>query len=96
MNCCCQKKKPRDEEFVKNLKSRLNRIQGQIGGVTKMLDENRYCSDILVQVAAIESALKEVGYMILKDHMHSCVIDDVKKDDYTSLDELIEIAKKLK
>ena len=100
MDCCCQnektKKHPRDEELKKNLQARLNRIQGQINGVSKMLDDNRYCQDILVQIAAIESALKEVGYMILKDHMHSCVIEDAKNNDFTALDEALEISKKLK
>ena len=97
-NCpCCQKEKktPREEEFIKNLKARLNRISGQLTGVSNMVGENRYCSDILIQIAAIESALKEVGFLILKDHLKTCVADDIKQDNLESLEEAIEISKKL-
>lgn len=89
------KKDPRNPELVENLQKRLNRIAGQVNGVTKMITENRYCGDVLIQIAAIESALKEVGYIILKDHMLTCVSSDIKQDDFSSLEEAIEIAKKL-
>ena len=97
-DCCCEKTKntPRDVELIKNIKQRLNRINGQITGVNKMIDDNRYCGDILIQIAAIENALKEVGYIILKDHMFSCVSEDIKNNDFKSLEEAIEITKKLK
>ena len=97
-NCCHEKSKrtPRDDELLKNIKQRMNRISGQVNGINKMLDENRYCGDILIQIAAIESALKEVGYIILKDHMMSCVSEDIKNNDFSSLKEAIEITKKLK
>lgn len=94
-NCQHCKKDKRSEEFVNSLQKRLKKISGQINGVSKMIDENRYCGDILVQVAAIESALKEVGYLILKDHLHTCVSDDIKNNDFASLDDAIAIAKKL-
>ena len=93
---CCQKKNPRDEEMTKNLKTRINRIIGQLNGVNKMLDDNRYCHDILIQIAAVESALKEVGFIILQDHMMTCVSDDIKNNDYQSLIDALEITKKLK
>lgn len=89
------KKDPRSQELIKNLQKRLNRISGQINGVSKMINENRYCGDVLIQIAAIESALKEVGYIVLKDHLYSCVSSDIKNDDFSSLEEAIEIAKKL-
>lgn len=96
-DCCCHTKHtPRDEKMVKSLKQRLNRIAGQINGVSKMIDENRYCGDVLIQIAAIENALKEVGYIVLKDHMMTCVSDDIKNNDFSSLEEAIEITKKLK
>ncbi|MCR4911023.1 MAG: metal-sensing transcriptional repressor [Bacilli bacterium] len=94
--CCHTKHTPRDEKMVKNLKQRLNRIAGQLNGVSKMIDENRYCGDVLIQIAAIENALKEVGYIVLKDHMMTCVSDDIKNNDFSSLEEAIEITKKLK
>ena len=94
-DCCKQKNTPRDEELVNNLEKRINRISGQLNGVTKMIKENRYCHDVLIQIAAIESALKEVGFILLKDHMTSCVVDDIKNNDLSSLEEAIELSKKL-
>ena len=94
-NCPHCKKDPRPEELVSNLQKRLKKISGQINGVSKMVDENRYCGDILIQIAAIESALKEVGYIILKDHMYTCVSDDIKNGEFSSLEEALEISKKL-
>ena len=94
-NCPHCKKTPRDAELVDNLEKRINRISGQLNGVNKMIKENRYCHDVLIQIAAIESALKEVGYILLKDHMTSCVVEDVKNNDLTSLLEAIEVSKKL-
>ena len=95
-NCPHCKKDPRSQELIENLQKRLNRISGQINGVSKMINENRYCGDVLIQIAAIESALKEVGYIVLKDHLYSCVSSDIKNDDFSSLEEAIEISKKLK
>lgn len=94
-NCPHCKHTPRNEELVENLTKRINRISGQLNGVNKMIQENRYCHDVLIQIAAIESALKEVGYILLKDHMTSCVVDDIKNNDLSSLEEAIEISKKL-
>ncbi len=89
------KSTPRNEQDIKNLKLRLNKISGQVNGVTKMIDDNRYCKDILIQISAIESALKEVGYLVLKEHLLTCVSDDVKNNDNTSLIESFDLAKKL-
>ena len=94
-NCPHCKKDPRSNELITNLQTRLNKISGQINGVSKMITENRYCGDVLIQIAAIEAALKEVGYIVLKDHMLSCVASDIKNDDFSSLEEAIEITKKL-
>ncbi len=89
------KKDPRSEELINNLQTRLKKISGQISGVSNMLNENRYCKDILIQIAAVEAALKEVGYILLKDHLLSCVSDDIKQGDFSSLEEAIEISKRL-
>ena len=94
-NCQKSKKQPRDEELVKNLRTRLNRVSGQINGVSKMIEENRYCADVLTQISAIESALREIGFIILEDHLKTCVSSDIKADDYSSLEEAVAICKKL-
>ena len=60
---------PRSDAELKQLKNRLNRMAGQLNGIGRMLDENRYCGDILIQVSAVERALQNFGYMVLKSHM---------------------------
>lgn len=95
--CCCRKKAtPRKEETQKQLKNRLSRINGQLGGIAKMLDENRYCGDILIQVAAVESALQSFGYLILKEHMETCVVEEIEKGNPGVMDETFELIRKLK
>ena len=95
--CCChQKTTPRGEEELKLLKNRLNRITGQLNGIGKMLDENRYCGDILVQVAAAQSALQSFAYRVLQEHMESCVREEIAKGNLSVIEETVELVKKLK
>ncbi len=91
-----KKHNPRNEGELKDLKTRINKIIGQLNGVQKMLDENRYCGDVLTQIAATESALQAVGYIVLKSHMESCLIDDIKEGKNASVDEVFDLMKKLK
>lgn len=93
---CHQKATPRQEKELKQLKNRLNRITGQLNGIGRMLEENRYCGDILTQVAAVESALQAFGYLILQDHMETCVVEEIKKGNTAIVDEAVELMKKLK
>lgn len=62
------------DDREKKIKSRLNRISGQVSGIQRMVDEKRYCVDILTQIAAVRSALDALGVELLSDHMESCVI----------------------
>ncbi|MBR6767538.1 MAG: metal-sensing transcriptional repressor [Clostridia bacterium] len=94
--CCRHKNTPRPEEELRQLKNRLNRMVGQLNGIGRMLDENRYCGDILVQVAAVEKALQGFGYIILKDHMHSCMVEEIQSGNRDIVDEALELMKKLK
>lgn len=98
--CCsaCGRTKhtPRSEQDRRQLENRLNRIIGQLNGIKKMLDENRYCGDILTQVGAAESALQSLGYTILKEHMETCVTEGVKSGDTEIMAEAFELMKKLK
>jgi DNA-binding FrmR family transcriptional regulator len=63
-----------DAEARKKLKSRVNRIAGQVAGVQRMIDEDRYCVDVLHQIAAIRSALDSLGVELLTRHLESCVV----------------------
>ena len=94
--CARYKKTPRSEEQLKTLRSRMNRIAGQVAGIQRMLDDNRYCGDILTQIAAVESALQSVGYLVLQEHMRSCVAEGVREGRDEMLDEAVELMKKLK
>lgn len=94
--CCHTKATPRQELELKQLKNRLNRIIGQLNGIGKMLDENRYCGDILTQLAAAESALQSFGYVILKDHMETCVVEQIREGNDAIVDEAVELIRKLK
>lgn len=74
--------------------NRLKRIEGQVRGIQKMVDEDRYCIDILVQISAIQSALKNVGYSVTERHMKHCVTDAVEKGGGSeSIDELMSVLK---
>lgn len=86
---------PRDEEELRALKSRIHRIQGQLNGIETMLDEQRYCQDILIQVAAVTKAMRSLGSKILESHLKSCVVERVKKDEIEVMDEVMDLISKL-
>jgi len=87
---------PRSEAELKQLKNRLNRMAGQLNGIGRMLDENRYCGDILIQISAVERALQNFGYQVLKSHMENCVAEEVRAGNPDIMDETLELMKKLK
>lgn len=96
--CGCERYKhsPRDGAAVAALQHRLSRMIGQLGGIKKMIEDNRYCGDILLQVAAAERALQSFGYELLQDHIQTCVTEDIKEGCTDAAAELIELVKKLK
>ena len=98
MGCpaCHQRHTPRSEEELRQLKNRLNRMVGQLNGIGRMLDENRYCGDILIQISAVEKALQGFGYSVLKSHMENCVVEEVRNGNPDIMDETLELMKKLK
>ena len=63
-----------DERSRKDIKARSNRIAGQFAGIQRMIEDDRYCVDILNQIAAVRSALNSLGIKLLSDHLESCVI----------------------
>jgi len=93
---CHHKHTPRDDESLKVLKNRLNRMIGQLSGISNMLDDNRYCGDILTQIAAVESALQSFGYIILQDHMKTCMVEEIQKGNTEIISEAVDLIKKLK
>ena len=97
-NCpaCHQRHTPRGEAELKRLKNRLNRMAGQLNGIGRMLDENRYCGDILIQISAVERALQNFGYQVLESHMQACVAEEIRAGNTEIISETVELMKKLK
>ena len=92
--CCCRHKKRSEEEY-KSLIHRLNRIEGQIRGIRGMVEKDVYCADILVQVAAVNSALNAFSRELLSQHVRTCVADDLRAGSDEKLDELLKLLPKL-
>ena len=94
-NCCCHKTKHREEEEYKMLMNRLSRIEGQVRGVKKMVENDAYCVDILTQVSAIQAALNAFNRELLANHIRTCVMDDIKNGNDEIIDELVQTLQKL-
>ena len=99
-SCCsaCEHHKhtPRTDEQLNALTDRLNRIIGQLNGIKNMIADNRYCGDVLMQVSAVESALQSFGYVVLTEHLKTCVVENVQQGNVDILDEAVDLIKKLK
>ena len=94
--CCCSgKTKDRTEKEYKDLMNRLKRIEGQVRGVEGMLENNAYCTDILMQVSAITSALNSFNKALLANHMRTCVADNIREGNDEVIDELVTTLQKL-
>ena len=91
---CRYKETERSTQFQAELHKRLNRAIGQLNGVNAMIDENRYCGDVLVQLAAVQSAVRTVSELLLRDHLETCVSDRIRRGDDTAVDEAMELIKR--
>ena len=84
-----------DPETKRRALSRLRRIEGQIQGVQRMVDEDKYCVDIMLQISAIQGALTQVSKILMARHIESCVLDSVKagtrRERARKVEELIEV-----
>ena len=96
-NCCCcsGKKKDRSDKEYKDLVNRLSRIEGQIRGIKRMLDEDCYCPDIMIQVSAANAALNSFNKVLLANHIRTCVADDIRNGNDDVIDELVTTLGKL-
>ena len=92
---CCVRKKVREQSEHQDMITRLNRIEGQVRGIRKMVEEDRYCVDILTQVMAIQAALNSFNKQLLVSHIHTCVVDDMKAGKEEAVDELCATIQKL-
>ncbi len=92
---CGPRRKERGEEEKKELLRRLRLAEGQIRGIQKMVEQNAYCPDILIQVSAVNSALASFNKELLACHIRSCVTEDIKAGREESVDELVKMLQKL-
>ncbi|MBE6802115.1 MAG: metal-sensing transcriptional repressor [Ruminococcaceae bacterium] len=95
ITCCNHKTKQRSQDELKALINRLNRIEGQIRGIKKMVETDAYCTDILIQVSAANAALNAFNKELLANHIRTCVADDIKKGKDSTIDELVVTLQKL-
>ena len=93
--CCSHKTKERSEEEYKKLIHRLNRIEGQIRGIRGMVENSAYCTDILMQVSAVNAALNAFNKELLANHIRTCVADDIRGGKEETVDELVNTLQKL-
>ena len=93
--CCSEKTTERSNEEYTRLVNRLSRIEGQIRGLKKMLENNAYCADILTQSSAAASALNAFNKDLLSCHVHHCVVRDVQAGKLEVVDELMDVVQKL-
>ena len=91
MSDCC-KKTERNEEEKKQLLIRIKRIDGQLAGIKKMIEEDKYCNDILIQIVAAEKSLKSLANLMFENHIYRCISDDIKSEEI--IDELISLFKR--
>lgn len=96
--CCCggdEKKTERAEKDKKKLVNRLSRIEGQIRGIKKMIENDAYCNDVLIQSAAVGAAINAFNRELLSNHIHSCVVRDIREGKDEVVDELMVTLQKL-
>lgn len=94
-SCCCHEHEDgtmvghRSEKVTSSLTNRLNRIEGQIRGIKGMVQKGVYCNDILIQIAAAQSAMKGVSRLLLESHMRNCIVDRIQSGDEEVIDEIL-------
>ena len=93
-NNCCGKRTKRGAQDKKLIINRLNRISGQINGITKMIENDAYCNDVLVQLSAVKNSVKSLSTHILENHLYTCVPRALEKGELDTIDELISLFKR--
>ena len=91
---CRHKSTPRSMELQADMQKRLNRAIGQLTGVKAMIEDNRYCGDVLTQLAAAESAVRRVSEMVLAEHMRTCVVEEVRAGNDEVIDEVLALMRR--
>lgn len=93
--CKCIRKKHRSCEEKECLVKRLNRIEGQVKGIKQMIMDDRYCDEVLIQISAVNKSLKSLGNEMLKNHLATCIVEEIKKDNLDVIDDIVDLFGKL-
>ncbi len=91
-----EKIKVRSDEEKRILIVRMNKILGQMNGIKKMVESDRYCGDILIQLSAIDRSIKSLADVILDNHMKTCLIDDIRNGHDEAVEEITDLFKKFR
>lgn len=94
MSCENCRTKERTEDQKKDLTIRLNKCIGQLNGIKKMVEDDRYCDDILIQLSAVNKSIKSIANIVLDNHMHTCLIEHIENKDYEIIDEIVNLFKR--
>lgn len=92
---CSGKTKDRKKQEKKSLLNRLKRIEGQVRGLEAMVEDDIYCTDILIQVSAVTAALNSFNKVLLENHIRSCVTDNIRQGNDEVIEELVTTMQKL-
>ena len=93
--CCCETKHtPRSAELKASVTRRINRAVGQLNGIKQMVEDDRYCADVLVQLAAVEKAVAAISREIMQDHLETCVVERIQAGDTEVIAEVIDLLKR--
>lgn len=93
-DCCRHKATPRSQEMQADLQKRLNRVIGQLNGVKAMIDDNRYCGDVLMQLSASEKAVRRISELLLREHMRTCVVEEIQDGHVEAVDEVMDLMRR--
>lgn len=89
-----RKHTPRSEKLKKDVTTRCNRAIGQLNGIKAMIADDRYCGDVLTQLAAVECAVKAISREVMQDHLETCVVEKIQEGDVEVVDEVMSLFKK--
>jgi CsoR family transcriptional regulator, copper-sensing transcriptional repressor len=99
IDSCCSSNEDRkshhSDKVKSNLVTRLNRIEGQIRGIKRLIENDTYCDDVITQISATQSAMNSVAKILLEGHMKSCVLERIQEGDTEVLDEVLITIQKL-
>ena len=91
----CHKTTHYEQTSKKALITRIHRIKGQVEGIEKTIDNERHCDDVIIQISAVYKALKSLGEEMLLNHMKTCMIDDIKNEHYETVEEVMDLCRRL-